>query len=278
MIFITAGTFRHHTFVLHSTKKKKMTSTKNKTALVTGSSRGLGKDMALQLARKGFDVLITYHSKEDEATRVAEEIRSLGRRAYALQLDVSNSGTFDAFVNEVRSVLDSVFHTEALDAVVNNAGTGLHVPFTDTTPEQFDNMMRIHIKAPYFLTQKLLAVVNDGGSIVNISSGLARFSFPGYSAYATMKGAVETLTKYQAIELGARQIRVNVVAPGAIETDFGGGRVRDNEELNKMLSSLTVLGRVGLPDDIGGVVAFLCSDDSKWVNAQRIEAAGGIFV
>jgi NAD(P)-dependent dehydrogenase (short-subunit alcohol dehydrogenase family) len=171
-----------------------------------------------------------------------------------------------------------VFNTEAIDAVVNNAGTGVHASFTDTTPDQFDNMVNIHVKAPYFLTQKLLNVVNDGGSIVNISSGLARFSFPGYSAYGTMKGAVETLTKYQAKELGARQIRVNVVAPGAIETDFGGGAVRDNGELNKMISSLTVLGRVGLPDDIGGVVAFLCSDDSRWVNAQRIEVAGGIFV
>jgi NAD(P)-dependent dehydrogenase (short-subunit alcohol dehydrogenase family) len=255
-----------------------MTSTKNKIALVTGASRGLGKDMALQLARKGFDVVITYHNKKDDATHVADEIKSLGRKAHALQLDVADSNTFDAFVKELKSVLRSVFHTEAINAVVNNAGTGVHASFTDTTPDQFDNMVNIHVKAPYFLTQKLLNVVNDGGSIVNISSGLARFSFPGYSAYATMKGAVETLTKYQAKELGARQIRVNVVAPGAIETDFGGGAVRDNEELNKMISSLTVLGRVGLPDDIGGVVAFLCSDDSRWVNAQRIEVAGGIFV
>jgi NAD(P)-dependent dehydrogenase (short-subunit alcohol dehydrogenase family) len=255
-----------------------MASTKSKTALVTGGSRGLGKDMALQLAKKGFDVVITYHSKKDEATHVTDEIKSLGRNAHALQLDVADSKTFEAFVTELKSVLRSVFNTEAIDAVVNNAGTGVHAPFTDTTPDQFDNMVNIHVKAPYFLTQKLLNVVNDGGSIVNISSGLARFSFPGYSAYGTMKGAVETLTKYQAKELGARQIRVNVVAPGAIETDFGGGAVRDNGELNKMISSLTVLGRVGLPDDIGGVVAFLCSDDSRWVNAQRIEVAGGIFV
>jgi NAD(P)-dependent dehydrogenase (short-subunit alcohol dehydrogenase family) len=255
-----------------------MASTKSKTALVTGGSRGLGKDMALQLAKKGFDVVITYHSKKDEATHVTDEIKSLGRKAHALQLDVADSKTFEAFVTELKSVLRSVFNTEAIDAVVNNAGTGVHASFTDTTPDQFDNMVNIHVKAPYFLTQKLLNVVNDGGSIVNISSGLARFSFPGYSAYGTMKGAVETLTKYQAKELGARQIRVNVVAPGAIETDFGGGAVRDNGELNKMISSLTVLGRVGLPDDIGGVVAFLCSDDSRWVNAQRIEVAGGIFV
>ncbi len=255
-----------------------MTSTKNKIALVTGGSRGLGKDMALQLAKKGFDVVTTYHSRKDDANRIVGEVRSLGRKGHSLHLDVASSATFDTFVDELRSALRSEFDSEALDAVVNNAGIGLHTPFTDTTPEQFDNMVNIHVKAPYFLTQKLLDVLNDGGSIVNVSSGLARYSFPGYSAYATMKGAVETLTKYQARELGARQIRVNVVAPGAIETDFGGGRVRDNEELNKMLSSLTVLGRVGLPDDIGGVVAFLCSDDSKWVNAQRIEVAGGIFV
>lgn len=255
-----------------------MTSTKNKIALVTGGSRGLGKDMALQLAKKGFDVVITYHTRKDDARKIVEEVQSLGRKAHSLQLDVAASATFDTFVDELRAALRSEFDAEALDAIVNNAGIGLHTPFTDTTPEQFDNMVNVHLKAPYFLTQKLLDVLNDGGSIVNISSGLARFSFPGYSAYATMKGAVETLTKYQARELGGRQIRVNVVAPGAIETDFSGGRVRDDEELNKTLSSLTVLGRVGLPDDIGGVVAFLCSDDSKWVNAQRIEVAGGIFV
>lgn len=254
-----------------------MTST-NKIVLVTGGSRGLGKDMALQLAKKGFDVVITYHSKKEEAAQVAGEIKLMGRRAFALQLDVAQSNLFDVFTKDLKSALKSEFNAEGIDAVVNNAGVGVHASFTDTTPDQFDHMVNIHVKAPYFLTQKLLNVLNDGGSIVNISSGLARFSFPGYSAYGTMKGAVETLTKYQAKELGARQIRVNVVAPGAIETDFGGGAVRDNQELNKMISSLTALGRVGLPDDIGGVVAFLCSDESRWVNAQRIEVAGGIFV
>lgn len=253
-------------------------STKNKIALVTGASRGLGKDMAMRLAEKEFDVVITYHSRKDDANHVVEEIQSQGRKAYALQLDVSDSETFDAFVEELRSALQSVFGAKAIDALVNNAGTGLHIPFADTTPEQFDRLVKIHVKAPYFLTQKLLPLVNDGGSIVNISSGLARYSLPGYSAYATMKGAVETLSKYQARELGERRIRVNVVAPGAIETDFNEGRVRNTPELRNMLSSLTPLGRVGLPDDVGGVVAFLCSDDSKWVNAQRIEVAGGIFV
>lgn len=255
-----------------------MTGKKNKIALVTGGSRGLGKDMALQLAKKGFDVVITYHSRKEEAANVVDEINSLKQKGYALQLDASDSNSFDGFVKELRGALKSTFGSENIDAVVNNAGTGLHASITDTTPAQFDEMVNIHVKAPYFLTQKLLTVLSDGGSIVNISSGLARFSFPGYSAYGTMKGAVETLTKYQAKELGSRQIRVNVVAPGAIETDFGGGVVRDNQELNEMISSLTALGRVGLPDDIGSVVAFLCSDDSKWVNAQRIEVAGGIYV
>lgn len=253
-------------------------STKNKIVLITGGSRGLGRDMALQLANKGFDVVITYHSKKKEATDVQNEIKALGRKSFALQLDVALSNTFDTFVNNLKSALKSEFQSEKIDALVNNAGVGAYANFTDTTPEQFDSMVSIHVKAPYFLTQKLLPVLNDGSSIVNISSGLARFSFPGYSAYGTMKGAVETLTKYLAKELGDRKIRVNVVAPGAIETDFGGGVVRDNKDLNNLITSLTALGRVGLPDDIGSVVAFLCSDDAKWVNAQRLEVAGGIYV
>lgn len=255
-----------------------MTSTKNKIILVTGGSRGLGKDMALQLAHKGFDVILTYHSKKEEATNVVNEIKALGRKASALQLDVAVSNNFDAFAAKLKTVLKTEFNSETINGVVNNAGVGVHTPFTDTTPEQFDNMVNIHLKAPYFLTQKLLPVLNDGSSIINISSGLARFSFAGYSAYGTMKGGVETLTKYLAKELGERKIRVNVVAPGAIETDFGGGFVRDNQDMNNMIASLTALGRVGLPDDIGSVVAFLCSDESKWVNAQRIEVAGGIFI
>jgi NAD(P)-dependent dehydrogenase (short-subunit alcohol dehydrogenase family) len=234
--------------------------------------------MALQLAGRGFDVIITYHSRKEEAQEVVSAIRSEGTHGHALQLDVADARSFDAFVSRVRATLAREFQAEQLHALVNNAGTGLHTAFTDTTVDEFDNMVDIHLKAPYFITQKLLPLIADGGSIVNISSGLTRFSFPGYSAYGTMKGAIDTLTRYQAKELGARKIRVNVVAPGAIETDFGGGVVRDNQELNTMISSLTVLGRVGLPDDIGGVVAFLCSDDAKWVNAQRIEVSGGIFV
>jgi len=249
-----------------------------KIALVTGGSRGLGKNMALQLAQKGIDVIITYQSKKEDADNVVKEIVATGRKAYALQLDVAHSNTFDAFVQALGSVLKNEFQTDTLDALVNNAGIGLHASFGETTEEQFESMMNIHLKAPFFLTQKLLPFLNNGGSIVNISTGLARFTMTGYDAYATMKGGLETLTRYQAKFLGSRGIRVNTVAPGAIETDFGGGAVRDNKDLNNLVSSITALGRVGLPDDIGGVVAFLCSEESKWVNAQRIEVSGGMNI
>lgn len=252
--------------------------TKSKIALVTGGSRGLGKDMALQLAKKEIDVVITYHSKKEEAEDVVKQVKSLGRKAYALQLDVAKSGTFNDFVSKFKSILKSEFQSENFDSLVNNAGSGIHENFADTTEEQFDSMMNIHLKAPFFLTQKLLPLINNGGSIINISSGLTRFTFTGYEAYAVMKGGIETLTRYQAKFLGERGIRVNTVAPGAVETDFGGGAIRDNQELNNLISSFTALGRVGLPDDIGGVVAFLCSDDSKWINAQRIEVSGGMNI
>jgi NAD(P)-dependent dehydrogenase (short-subunit alcohol dehydrogenase family) len=250
----------------------------SKIALVTGGSRGLGKDMALQLAKKGLDVIITYHSKKEEAQVVVSEIEIMGRKAVALQLDVAQSNTFDGFVENVKNVLQSDFQTDHFDFLINNAGVGLYAPFTETTESQFDMMVNIHLKAPFFMSQKLLPIMNDGGGIVNISSGLARFSTPGYDAYATMKGGVETLSKYQAVALGNRKIRVNIVAPGAIETDFGGGTVRDNAAVNQMIASQTALGRVGLPDDIGSVVAFLCTDDAKWINAQRIEVSGGIHI
>lgn len=253
-----------------------MTNTTNKIALVTGGSRGLGKDMALQLAQKGFDVVITYQSKKEEAEKVVEQIKSAGKKAAALALDVSDSKGFETFASQLKEILQAEFQSQNFHALVNNAGVGLHAAFAETDEAGLDKMFAIHLKAPFMLTQKLLSLLSDGSSIVNISSGLTRFSFPGYSAYGTMKGAVETLTRYMAKELGARKIRVNVVAPGAVETDFGGGAVRDNKELNQQIASATSLGRVGLPDDIGGVVAFLCSDDSKWVNAQRIEASGGM--
>jgi NAD(P)-dependent dehydrogenase (short-subunit alcohol dehydrogenase family) len=253
-------------------------STTNKIALVTGGSRGLGKNMALAIAQKGINIIITYNSNKEEADKVVTEIEQAGQKAAALQLNTGDAKSFDAFITSLGSVLSSTFNTDKFDFLINNAGIGIHASFTQTTEEQFDTLMNIHFKGAFFLTQKALPVLADGGRIVNISSGLARFSTPGYAAYASMKGAIETLTKYQAKELGARGIAVNVVAPGAIETDFGGGMVRDNEEINKGIASQTALGRVGLPDDIGGVVAFLCTDEARWINAQRIEVSGGVFL
>jgi len=250
----------------------------NKIVLVTGGSRGLGKNMALSLAKKGLDVILTYNSKKEEADAVVSEIESLGQKALALQLNVGESKTFDAFFETLKAASESTFGTDKIDYLVNNAGIGIYNSFEETTEEQFDTLLNIQFKGSFFLTQKALPILNDGGGIVNISTGLARFALPGYAAYAAMKGAMETLTRYQAKELGARGIRSNSVAPGAIETDFGGGLVRDNAEVNKHIASTIALGRVGLPDDIGGVVAFLCSDDAKWVNAQRIEVSGGTLI
>ncbi|QKJ61900.1 SDR family NAD(P)-dependent oxidoreductase [Flavobacterium sp. M31R6] len=253
-----------------------MVNSNNKIALVTGGSRGLGKDMALNLAKKGLDVVLTYNSKKEEADSVVTEIEKLGQKAVVIQLNVAEVNSFELFFQKVETALKDTFGTDKIDFLINNAGVGLHESFATTTTAQFDDLVNIQFKGPFFLTQKALELMNDGGGIVNISSGLTRFSFPGYAAYASMKGAMETLTKYQAKELGARKIRVNIVAPGAIETDFGGGVVRDNKQLNQQIASLTALGRVGLPDDIGGVVAFLCTDDAKWVNGQRIEVSGGV--
>jgi len=250
----------------------------HKIAIVTGGSRGLGKNTALRLASKGVDVIITYHSKREEADKVIAEIEAAGAKAVALQLDVSQSKTFVEFAANVKAILQSKWQRDSFDYLVNNAGTGINTPFLETSEEQFDQMVNIHLKGVYFLTQKLVGLMADGGSIVNISSGLTRFSLPGYSAYAIMKGAIETLSKYLATELGARGINVNTVAPGAIETDFGGGAVRDNKELNDHIASLTALGRVGIPDDIGGVIASILSDDNRWVNGQRIEASGGMMI
>jgi len=252
--------------------------TQNKIALVTGGSRGLGKNAALKIAAKGIGVIVTYQSKKEEAEDTVNEIKQLGVEAAALQLNVADTKTFDAFFAEVATVLKSVFNAEKFDFLVNNAGIGIHASFAETTEEQFDTLVNIHYKGAFFLTQKALALLNDGSGIINLSTGLARFATPGYAAYASMKGAMETLTKYQAKELGARGIRSNIVAPGAIETDFGGGVVRDNDQVNAGIASNTALGRVGLPDDIGGVVAFLCTEDARWINAQRIEASGGMFL
>ena len=251
---------------------------RKKIAIVTGGSRGLGKNTALGLAKKGHDVIITYHSKQTEANEVVKEIEALGQKAIALQLNVTDSKSFSDFASQVKGALKQKWNSDHFDFLVNNAGTGVHASFAETTEVQFDQMVNEHLKGAFFLTQKLLPLIADGGRIVNVSSGLTRFALPGYAAYATMKGAIETLTKYLAKELGARGIAVNVVAPGAIETDFGGGAVRDNEQLNNFVASQTALGRVGLPDDIGGVIASLLSEDNRWVNAQRIEASGGMFI
>ncbi len=255
-----------------------MTNDKPKIALITGSSRGLGKNTALTLAKKGVDVIVTYHNSEVEANNVVSAISSIGAKAVALKLDTSNMKTFDGFVEQVRHSLKDQWQTDHFDFLVNNAGTGLYAPFAETTEDDFDHLMNIHVKGVFFLTQKLLPLINDGGRISNISSGLSRFTLSGYAAYATMKGAIEVLTRYMAMELGARQIAVNVVAPGAIATDFGGGSVRDNPEINSFIASQTALGRVGLPDDIGGAITALLSEDSKWINAQRIEVSGGQFI
>ncbi|MBX3014027.1 MAG: SDR family oxidoreductase [Caldilineaceae bacterium] len=249
-----------------------------KIVIVTGGSRGLGKSMALRLAAKGHDVILTYHSKQSEADAVVAEIEGLGRKAVALQLDVSNAQAFAPFAQAVQTVLQSHWQRPDFDVLINNAGIGIHTAFVETTEEQFDQLVNIHLKAAFFLTQQLLPLMKDGGRIVNVSTGLARFTLPGYAAYAAMKGGIEVLTRYLAKELGPRNITAIVVAPGAIETDFGGGAVRDNQQLNSAIAAQIALGRVGLPDDIGSAVAALVDDDSRWINGQRIEVSGGMFL
>jgi NAD(P)-dependent dehydrogenase (short-subunit alcohol dehydrogenase family) len=261
-----------------STSASPSTPATRKIALVTGGSRGLGRNAALSLAARGIDVVLTYRSRRDEADAVVAEIEKRGGRAAALQLDVGDSASFPRFAQSLREVLQQHWQRERFDHLVNNAGMGVHAAFADTTEAQFDELVNVHLKGPFFLTQVLLPLINDGGRIVNISSGLARFALPGYAAYAAMKGAMEVLTRYQAKELGARGIAANIVAPGAIETDFGGGAVRDNAQLNAFIASQTALGRVGVPDDIGPVIASLLSEDNRWINAQRIEASGGMFL
>ena len=250
----------------------------SKLAIITGGSRGLGKSAALKLAQQGVDVILTYHSNEAAAHAVVAEIEASGARAAALRLDTGDVGSFAAFAHQLEQLLAAKWQRNGFDFLVNNAGVGVHAAIADTTEAQFDMLFNIHFKGVFFLTQQLLPLIADGGRIVNVSTGLTRFALPGYAAYASMKGAVEVLTKYMAKELGARGIAVNVVAPGAIETDFGGGAVRDNAQLNGFVASQTALGRVGLPEDIGGAIASLLSENSGWINAQRIEASGGMFV
>jgi len=254
-----------------------MNATPAPIALITGGSRGLGRNAAEHLARQGTDVILTYRSARAEADQAVAAIQALGRRAAALPLDVADSASYPAFAAQVRQVLAG-WGREAFDFLVNNAGHGVHAPFAETTEAQFDELVKVHLKAPYFLPQALLPLIADGGRILNVSSGLARFALPGYSAYATMKGGVEVLTRYLAKELGARGISVNTLAPGAIETDFGGGRVRDDAQLNAAIAGQTALGRVGRPDDIGAVVAALLAPGTGWINAQRVEASGGMML
>lgn len=246
-----------------------------KITLITGGSRGLGRNTALAVAHHGGDVVLTYHSRAEDAQAVVAEIEALGRKAAALQLDTGKVAGFADFAARLRATLGEVWGRESVDHLVNNAGHGDHGSLAETTEEQFDRLVDVHLKGVFFLTQTLLPLIADGGRIVNFSSGLTRFAYPGYAAYASMKGAVEVLTRYMAKELGPRGIAVNTVAPGAIETDFGGGAVRDNPDINKFIAGITALGRVGVPDDIGPMVASLLSEDNRWVNAQRIEVSGG---
>lgn len=247
-----------------------------KIAVITGGSRGLGRSAAEQLARRGAGLIITYQSNQAAAQETVRTLETLGAKAVALPLDVRRAGSFGDFAGQVKQALQQTWGRERFDWLVNNAGTGLHKGFADTTEAELDDLFAVHLKGPFLLTQKLLPLMSDGGRIVNLSSGLARFAVPGYSAYASMKGGVEVLTRYLAAELGARGISVNTLAPGAIATDFGGGAVRDNPQLQQMLASMTALGRVGQPDDIGPIVASLLDDGNRWINGQRIEASGGM--
>jgi len=249
----------------------------NRIAIISGGSRGLGGNTAVNLARRGVDILFTYRANQKEAESLIREAKTTGRKAAGFRLDTGDVRAFDDFVTEVRKTLKS-WGQERFDYLVNNAGNSLHAAFAETTEAQFDEIFHVHVKGVYFLTQKLLPLMNDGGRIVNISSGLARFALPGSSAYGSAKGAVEVLARYLAKELGPRGITANVVAPGAIQTDFSGGTVRDNPEINKRIAEMTALGRAGVPDDIGPMVAALLSDENRWVNGQRIEVSGGMVL
>jgi NAD(P)-dependent dehydrogenase (short-subunit alcohol dehydrogenase family) len=277
--FIRQGGIPKIHSIATTTGESTMTTNTSRIALVTGGSRGLGRSAVLKLAERGVDAILTYKSNEAEAHAVVREVQALGRQAVALQLDAGDSGSFAAFADRVKAALAATWQRPDFDFLVNNAGMGVdHATVDETTEAQFDLLMNVHLKGTFFLTQKLLPLVKDGGRILNTSSGLARFTLPGYAAYAVMKGGVEVLTRYLAKELGARGIAVNTIAPGAIATDFGGGRVRDNAQLNAFVASQTALGRAGQPDDIGNAVAALLTEPNGWINAQRIEVSGGMFI
>lgn len=250
----------------------------NKIALVTGGSRGLGRDTAMQLADNGADIILTYVSNKESAQKTVSEIEGKGRKAVALHLDVSDSSSFDSFQAEVSKALKENWNTDTFNFLINNAGTGAHAMIADTSEDTFDQMINIHLKGVYFLTQKLLPILSDNGRIVNISSGLTRFTFPGYAAYGAAKGAVEVFTRYLAKEIGERRITANVIAPGAIDNDFNKESFEAVPQVKDIIASNTALGRVGVSEDIGGIVTFLCSYEAGWVNGQRIEASGGMFL
>ncbi|MES2740873.1 MAG: SDR family oxidoreductase [Pseudomonadota bacterium] len=249
-----------------------------KITLITGASRGLGRNTALHIARGGGDVILTYHSRAEEAQAVVSEIKSMGRQALAFQLDMGDSAGFSSFAAKLRAALQSTWQRDSFDHLVNNAGHGEMAMIADTSEAQFDHLVNVHFKGVFFLTQSLLPLLADGGRIVNLSSGLTRVSHPGFAAYAAVKGAIEVLSVYLAKELGGRGIAVNTVAPGAIETDFLGGAVRDMPDLNAVFAGMTALGRVGVPDDIGPMIANLLGAQNRWINAQRIEVSGGQFI
>ena len=272
VIAISAGACREKLY------QNRMKGLDNRIALVTGGSRGLGRNIALALANNGADIILTYRQKKEEGEAVAAEVEQLGRKAALLQLDVADVSQFEKFLGAIRQVLESKWGRGQFDFLINNAGIDSSAPFEKMSEENFDRLFLVHFKGVYFLTQRLLPAIADGGRIICTSTGLARFAIPGYSAYASMKGAIEVFSRYLAKELGPRGIRANVVAPGAIETDFTKGAFEHHPEIKGFLASQTALGRLGVPDDIGGVVAFLCSEEGRWVNAQRLEASGGMFL
>jgi NAD(P)-dependent dehydrogenase (short-subunit alcohol dehydrogenase family) len=250
-----------------------------KLAIVTGGSRGIGRSTALNLAKRGVDVILTYHANQAEAASAVAAIEAMGRKAVTLQLDTGKAVSFDGFADQVSHALARTWDRDRFDYLVNNAGNNhRNMPFGQVTEEELDSLYAVHFKGVFLLSQRLLPLINDGGRIVNISTGRTRLISPGGAAYGSMKAAVEVLTKYMAKELGPRRIAVNVVAPGAVETDFSGGIVRDNPAVNKHIAELTALGRAGIPEDIGPMIASLLSEESRWVNAQRIEVSGGLSI